>query len=46
LGLAPYANTLVESLTQVDLKFPDELDPQALEGFKASLADFRAAKGF
>ena len=45
LGLAPHANTLVESLTQVDLKFPDELDPQALESFKASLADFRAAKG-
>ncbi|MFH0788238.1 MAG: hypothetical protein V2B13_11575 [Pseudomonadota bacterium] len=45
LGLAPYANILVDSLTQVDLKFPDELDAPALENFKTSLAYFRAAKG-
>jgi putative sterol carrier protein len=44
LGLAPHANTLVESLTQVDLKFPDELEPDALEGFKTAFAEYRNKK--
>jgi len=45
LGLAPHANTLVESLTQVELKFPDELSPDELAEFKTKFAEYRADKG-
>ena len=45
LGLAPHANTLVDSLTQVDLKFPDELSPEELAEFKTQFAEYRAGKG-
>ena len=46
LGLAPHANTLVDSLTQVELKFPDELEPDELENWKTSLAAYRQETGF
>ena len=45
LGLAPHANTLVESLTQVELKFPDELSPEELDEFKSSFAAYREKAG-
>jgi putative sterol carrier protein len=45
LGLAPHANTLVDSLTQVELKFPDELSPEELSEFKNKFAAYRADKG-
>ena len=45
LGLAPHANTLVDSLTQVELKFPDELSPDELAEFKTKFAEYRADKG-
>lgn len=45
LGLAPHANTLVDSLTQVELKFPDELSPDELENWKTSLAAYRKKAG-
>jgi len=45
LGLAPHANTLVDSLTQVELKFPDELSPEELAEFKTQFAEYRAGKG-
>ncbi len=44
LGLAPYANTMVDSLTQVELRFPDELSPEELEDFKTQFAQYRADK--
>lgn len=41
LALGPHANTLVDALTQVDLKFGDDLSPDELEKFKASFEDYR-----
>lgn len=45
LALGPHANTLVDSLTQVDLKFGDDLSPEELEKFKASFAEYREKAG-
>lgn len=45
LGLAPHANTLVDSLTQVELRFPDELSPDELENFKVSFSEYREKVG-
>ena len=45
LGLAPYANIFIDALTQVELKFPDELDPAELEQYRARLRVFRATLG-
>lgn len=45
LALGPHANTLVDVLTQVDLKFPDDLSPDELESFKAELAQKRSERG-
>lgn len=28
LQIAPYSNTFVEALTQVELQFPDEMSPE------------------
>lgn len=41
LGLAPYAPTLVEALTQVELQFPDEMTPDELAKYKSYLKEFR-----
>ena len=45
LALGPHANTLVDVLTQVDLKFPDDLSPEELAAFKTELAQKRSARG-
>ncbi|MEN8246804.1 MAG: SCP2 sterol-binding domain-containing protein [Thermodesulfobacteriota bacterium] len=45
LALGPHANTLVDVLTQVDLKFPDDLSPEELETFKGELAQKRSDRG-
>ena len=45
LALGPHANTLVDSLTQVDLKFGDDLSPDELAKFKSSFEDYRAKAG-
>ena len=45
LGLAPYANSFVDALTQVELRFPDELTAQELEEYRAYVRDFRARLG-
>ena len=45
LKIVPRADTLVESLTQVDLKFPDELTAEELEVFCDELARIRLEKG-
>ena len=42
LALGPHANNLVDVLTQVDLKFTDELSPAELAEFKSK---FEAARG-
>ncbi|MGD2147586.1 MAG: hypothetical protein PVH41_12895 [Anaerolineae bacterium] len=45
LGLAPHATTFVDALTQVDLRFPDELAPEELEAYRADVAAFRTQLG-
>ena len=45
MAVAPHANTLVDVLTQVDLKFPDELSPEELASFKSELAQKRSELG-
>jgi putative sterol carrier protein len=45
LALGPYSGTLVNVLTLVDLKFPDELQPDELEKFKTAFTEFRANAG-
>ena len=45
LGIAPYANLFVEALTQVELKFPDEMTPQEREAFCNELAKIRIEQG-
>jgi putative sterol carrier protein len=41
LGLMPYAGTFIEALTQVELQFPDEMNPGELAEFRSYVADFR-----
>jgi hypothetical protein len=41
LGLAPYAGTFIEALTQVDLQFPDEMSAEELAEFRSYVGDFR-----
>ena len=45
LALGPYAGTMVASLTQVELIFPDDLSPEELEKFKVSFAEYREKAG-
>lgn len=45
LALGPHANTLVDVITQVDLKFGDDLSPEELEKFKGSFAEYREKAG-
>lgn len=45
LAVGPHANTLVDVLTQVDLKFPDDLNPEELASFKSDLARKRSERG-
>jgi hypothetical protein len=45
LALGPYAGTMVVSLTQVELVFPDDLSPDEFEEFKVSFARFREEAG-
>lgn len=45
LGIAPYANHLINSLTQFELKFQDELSPEELEEYRSYSRDFRVRLG-
>jgi hypothetical protein len=45
IGLAPYADTFVEALTQVNLIFQDELNPQQLNEYRAYASEFRPKLG-
>ena len=45
LGLAPHAPTLVEALTQVELRFPDEMPPDELAQYKSHVEEFREKLG-
>jgi hypothetical protein len=41
LGLAPYADTFIEALTQVDLRFQDEMSTQELQEYRDYASQFR-----
>jgi len=45
LALGPYAGTMVDSLTQVELVFPDDLSPEEFGQFKAAFAEYRERAG-
>jgi len=45
LALGPHANTLVDVISQVELKFPDDLSPEELGTFKADFAKSRSERG-
>ncbi len=44
-GLAPYANGFIDALTQVGLKFQDELTPQQLDEYRQYASQFRTRLG-
>lgn len=45
LGVAPYADTFVDALTQVNLIFQDELNPQKLKEYIQYAKQFRTQLG-
>lgn len=45
LGIAPHSNTLVDAMTQVELRFPDQMTPSEVEQYRAHMKDFRARLG-
>jgi hypothetical protein len=45
LGVAPYADTFIDAVTQVNLKFQDELTPQQLQEYRAYATEFRPRLG-
>jgi hypothetical protein len=45
LGIAPYATSFVEALTQVDLQFQDEMTPEELADYRSYLEAFRRELG-
>lgn len=45
LGVAPYADAFIDALTQVNLIFQDELDPQKLADYKEYASQFRSKLG-
>jgi len=45
IGLAPYAPSFIDALTQFELRFPDELTPQELEKLSAELRALRTRLG-
>ncbi len=45
LGVAPHANNVVDSLTQLELQFPDELSAEELAQYRSQMEEFRASLG-
>jgi len=45
LGVAPHANNIVDSITSVELVFPDELSPEELKQYKSNMESFREELG-
>jgi len=45
LGIAPYADTFIDALTQVNLQFQDELSPQQLDEYREYASQFRSKLG-
>lgn len=45
LNVAPYSGTLVDGLTQFELKFPDEMSPDELDQYREDMRQFRSELG-
>jgi len=45
LSIAPHANTIVDAMTQVELKFPDQMTADEVKKYRAHMKDFRAKLG-
>jgi hypothetical protein len=45
LKITPYANHLVDALTQFELQFPDEMSPEEVEAYRVDLSKFRESAG-
>ncbi|OGP86244.1 MAG: hypothetical protein A2Z08_11625 [Deltaproteobacteria bacterium RBG_16_54_11] len=45
LGIAPHSNTLVDAMTQVEIKFPDQMTADEVKNYRAHMKDFRAKLG-
>jgi hypothetical protein len=45
LGVAPHANNIVDSLTPLELQFPDELSAEELAKYRSQMEEFRASLG-
>ena len=45
LELALYANNILDCLTQVDLRFPDEMSADELITYRSKMETFLHAKG-
>lgn len=43
--ITPYANHLVEALTQFEIQFPDEMTAEELETYRTDLNEFREKAG-
>jgi hypothetical protein len=43
--VAPYANIIVDSITSMELQFPDELSPEEIEAYRNHMNKFRAELG-
>jgi hypothetical protein len=41
LGLAPYAPTVIDALTKVQIQFPDEMSAEELTKYRAYVEEFR-----
>jgi hypothetical protein len=45
LGLAPYADTFIDVLNEIKLKFQDELDPMQVSEYREYASQFRSKLG-
>lgn len=45
LKITPYANYMVDVMTQVEIQFQDEMSPEEMEAFRADLSKFREEIG-
>jgi hypothetical protein len=45
LKITPYANHFIDSLTQFELQFQDEMSPEEVETFRAELSEYRDKAG-
>ena len=45
LKITPYANYMVDVMTQVEIQFQDEMSPEQLEAFRTDLTNYREEIG-